>query len=101
MKKLIIMVVFSIVGFTTYAQEDSETQKQQSESVTQAQDDFTQITESNVPQAVKDAVKKYYPTAIMNTAYKNKSDQYKLEMTLEDGTTGILYFDKDGNSIDL
>ena len=103
MKKLILMTVFSIVGLTTYAQDNGQDQNQnQAETtVAQAQDDFTKIADNELPQTVSDAINNDYPSATLGNAYKNKSDQYKVEVTLEDGTSGSLYFDKDGKSIEM
>jgi hypothetical protein len=42
-----------------------------------------------------------YPTAKIDKAYKNDKDQYKLELTLEDGTSGTVYADAEGNWIDM
>lgn len=99
MKKLIVMTVFSIVGFTTYAQNNEQTQ--QEVAVEQTQDDFKKIDQSDLPAAISDAIKRDYPNSTIGDAYVNKSEQYKVEVTLENGTSGALYFDKDGNSIDM
>ncbi|MEG3659538.1 PepSY-like domain-containing protein [Arenibacter palladensis] len=99
MKKLIVMTVFSIVGFTTYAQNNE--QPQQEVAVEQTQDDFKKIDQSDLPAAISDAIKRDYPNSTISDAYVNKSEQYKVEVTLENGTSGSLYFDKDGNSIDM
>jgi competence protein ComGC len=100
MKKLILMTVFSIVGFTTYAQ-NTDQQQQSDVTVQETQDDFKEIDQNELPSAVSDAIKTGYPTATIGKAYRNKSDQYKVDVTLEDGTSSPLYFDKDGNSIEM
>ncbi|MFD0798991.1 hypothetical protein ACFQZJ_16075 [Maribacter chungangensis] len=69
--------------------------------VTVAQDDFTEISTSELPTAVTDAVATSYPTATITKAHVNSEKQYKLEVALEDGTTGTLYADEDGNWLDL
>jgi hypothetical protein len=42
-----------------------------------------------------------YPTATVDKAYKNDKDQYKLELSLEDGTQGTVYADAEGNWIEM
>ena len=54
-----------------------------------------------MPEAVTAAVSKNYPTATINKAYVNEASQYKLEVSLEDGTSGTLYADAEGNWIEL
>ncbi len=66
-----------------------------------AQEDFTEIAASELPTAVADAVAQNYPTATIDKAYVNEEKQYKLEVALEDGTTGTLYADENGNWIDM
>ena len=63
--------------------------------------DFKEISVSEVPQAVSDAVAKNFPTASLDKAYTNEEKQYKLVLSLEDGTQGTVYADEDGNWIDM
>lgn len=100
MKKLILASVFSFVGLATYAQE-SETAMAATEVIEAAQDGFEAIELDQLPEAVTAAVSKEYPTATIDKASVNDKMQYKLEVSLEDGTSGVLYADADGNWIDL
>tara|TARA_R110002050_G_scaffold110892_3_gene223604 strand:+ start:13786 stop:14088 length:303 start_codon:yes stop_codon:yes gene_type:complete len=100
MKKLILASVFTFVGLTAFAQE-SETAMAASEVVEVTQDGFSEIEKENLPEAVATAVTKNYPTAAIDKVYVNDKKQYKLEVSLEDGTTGTLYADKNGNWIEL
>ncbi|WP_149206093.1 hypothetical protein [Flavobacterium johnsoniae] len=59
------------------------------------QDDYTEVAVTEVPAAVKDALKKAYPDAVLNKAYKNSASQYKLEVTVGD-KVGSLYANADG-----
>ncbi|MCK0188780.1 hypothetical protein [Arenibacter sp. F20364] len=100
MKKLFFVAVLSFGSLTAFAQAGEEL----AEATTQiavAQDDFTEIESSDLPEAVTTAVSTDYPSGTVSKAYVNKQEQYKLEVTLEDGTTGTLYADKDGNWIEL
>ncbi|SMC43637.1 hypothetical protein [Cellulophaga tyrosinoxydans] len=100
MKKLILASVFTFVGLTAFAQE-SEMAMAASEVVETTQDGFSEITMDNLPEAVSAAVSKSYPSATIDKAYVNDKNQYKLEVSLEDGTSGTLYADEKGNWIEL
>lgn len=60
------------------------------------QDEYTEIKVEEVPVAVTDALKKAYPDAVLNKAYKNATSQYKLEITVGD-KVGSLYANADGS----
>ncbi|OIV43455.1 hypothetical protein [Flavobacterium johnsoniae] len=60
------------------------------------QDDYAEINVTEVPAAVTDALKKAYPDAVLNKAYKNSASQYKLEVTVGD-KVGSLYANADGS----
>ncbi|WPO79788.1 hypothetical protein [Flavobacterium sp. KACC 22761] len=60
------------------------------------QEEFTEIKNEEVPTAVTNALKKAYPDAVLNKAYKNASSQYKLEITVGD-KVGSLYANADGS----
>ena len=101
MKKLILATALTFVGLTAMAQEETaEVSIDETTAVTATQD-FQEISVSDLPEAVAAAVKKDYPTASIDKAYKNASDQFKLELSLQDGTSGTVYADADGNWIEL
>lgn len=100
MKKLFFAAVLSLGSLTAFAQEGENLIAQATE-VAVAQDDFSAIEISELPEAVTNAVSTNYPSATISKAYVNQEEQYKLEVTLEDGTTGTLYADKDGNWIEI
>ncbi|TPG38767.1 hypothetical protein [Flavobacterium pectinovorum] len=62
------------------------------------QEEYTEIKLEEVPAAVTDALKKAYPDAVLNKAYKNATSQYKLEVTVGD-KVGSLYANADGSWI--
>ncbi|MEK6153227.1 hypothetical protein WIW50_08205 [Flavobacteriaceae bacterium 3-367] len=97
MKKLFFAAAFALVGLTAFAQDEAQADATE---VVVAQDDYTEIAASELPEAVTAAVAKNYPTATINKAYINEAKQYKLEVSLEDGTTGTLFADAEGNWID-
>ncbi|MFD2790991.1 hypothetical protein KCTC52924_01648 [Arenibacter antarcticus] len=100
MKKLLFVAVLSLGSLTAFAQEGEEVTQEATEVIV-AQDNFTAIETSELPEAVSNAVATNYTTATINKAFVNKEEQYKLEVALEDGTVGTLYADKDGNWIEL
>ncbi|MEX0291314.1 MAG: hypothetical protein AB3N14_19580 [Flavobacteriaceae bacterium] len=100
MKKLIFAAVLSLGSLTAFAQDTEEAQAEATEVVAAAQDDFSEIAVEELPEAVTAAVEKNYPTATINKAYVNEAKQYKLEVSLEDGTSGTLFADENGNWIE-
>ena len=100
MKKLIFATVFSLGSLTAFAQDTEDVQADATEVVAAAQDEFSEIAVEELPEAVTAAVEKNYPTATINKAYANEAKQFKLEVSLEDGTTGTLYADENGNWIE-
>ena len=100
MKKLFITAIFALGSLTAFAQEQTPTQEETAaEAVTQ--DDFSEVAAEELPEAVTAAVSKNYPTASIDKAYMNGTKQYKLEVSLEDGTAGTLYADENGNWIEM
>lgn len=101
MKKLMLASILSFVGLTAMAQDESvATQTTETATVVVVQD-FQEINVADLPEAVVAAVTKDYPTATIDKAYKNESDQFKLELSLKDGASGTVYADAEGNWIEL
>lgn len=109
MKKLFITAVFALGSLTAFAQEEATAVEETAteaveESATEAvatQDDFSEVAAEELPESVTAAVSKNYPTASIDKAYVNEAKQYKLEVSLEDGTAGTLYADENGNWIEM
>ncbi|MEW2920356.1 MULTISPECIES: hypothetical protein [Flavobacteriaceae] len=100
MKNLVLATVLSFVGFTAFASvEAPELSVDKATVITVG--DFEEINVSDLPEAVTTAVAQNYPTATVDKAYKNDKDQYKLELSLEDGTQGTVYADAEGNWIEM
>lgn len=105
----IFFVVFWLAGsvLTAYTQDKQDKKldsiKANTTNVTEAyfpEDHFSLIEPMNLPLAVQSVVVAHYPTAIIKSAYVNKSEQYKMEIVLKDGRSGHLYADRDGNWIE-
>jgi protein-disulfide isomerase len=102
MKKLILASVFTFVGLTAFAQNtETAMATTATDVVTATQDSFSAIETSELPEAVSTAVSTNYPSATIDKAYVNDQKQYKIEVSLEDGTSGTLYADENGNWIDM
>lgn len=71
------------------------------DAVEATQGDFAEVGAEELPESVTAAVSKNYPTASIDKAYVNEANQYKLEVSLEDGTSGTLYADENGNWIEM
>ncbi|WP_026728328.1 hypothetical protein [Flavobacterium denitrificans] len=94
MKKLFISAAIVLGSLTSFAS-TSPIVNTTVKSVS-IQDEFTEIKNEEVPTAVTNALKKAYPDAVLNKAYKNAASQYKLEITVGD-KVGSLYANADGS----
>ena len=56
---------------------------------------------SELPEAIATAVSTSYPSATIDKVYVNDQKQYKIDVSLEGGTTGTLYADESGNWIEM
>lgn len=104
MKKILFVAALALGSMTAIAQETEAPQNdatQETSAQETTQEGFTAIESSELPEAITSAVSQNYPTATIDQASVNESEQYKLEVSLEDGTKGVLYADKDGNWIDM
>ncbi len=103
MKKLMIATLF-ILGAKVVCAQETGTEIKESVTATEvsiAQQAYTETAVTDLPESVTAAVAKNYPTASIDKAYINKENQYKLEVSLRDGTSGTLFADEDGNWIDI
>ncbi|CAM4239613.1 hypothetical protein [Zobellia nedashkovskayae] len=105
MKKIFITAVFALGSLSAIAQEEvtviENAEVEATEAVAATQDDFSEVSSDELPEAVTAAVSKNYPTASIDKAYTNEANQFKLEVSLEDGTAGTLYADENGNWIEM
>jgi hypothetical protein len=96
MKKLFISAAIVLGSLTSFASTSPITST--IVKTVSVQDEYTEIKLEEVPTAVSDALKKAYPDAVLNKAYKNAASQYKLEITVGD-KVGSLYANADGSWI--
>lgn len=97
MKKLILSAAILLGSLSTFAQ-TAAPEKTTVTSETTTTETYTEITTAEVPEAVKAALLKAYPTAVLDKAYINEKKEYKLEITV-DHKMGALYADATGNWI--
>ena len=122
MKKLFITAVFVLGSLTAFAQEATVTEVEETatEAATEveanaenvgaeveapieeavAQDSFSEIPVEEVPEAVTSMIETNYPGASLDGAAKNEAGNYKVEVSLEDGTSGALIVDEEGNAVE-
>jgi hypothetical protein len=101
MKKFVLVVALAFGSLTVFAQDAETAVAEVATEQVAAQDDFSEVAVAELPEAVTAAVAKNYPTATIDKAYVNEAQQFKLEVSLEDGTSGTLYADAEGNWIEL
>ena len=125
MKKLFITAVFALGSLTAFAQEEQATEVEETateattetedaaagaeDAATEAtagadeaagQDGFSEIAVEEVPEAVTSMIETNYPGATINAAHKNEENHFKVEVSLEDGTSGALIVDEEGNAVE-
>lgn len=95
MKKWIVTFAIAFAILTINAQSlDAETpSKAQNASV---QDDYKEVSASNLPQAIKDAVAKDLEDAIVVKAYANQKGEFKLVVTTGDKLSKTLFANSKG-----
>jgi hypothetical protein len=94
MKKLILAVAVVASSFSTFALTINPIESDIT--TVSSTEDFQEVALENVPTAIKEALAKDLASATLKKAYKNISEQYKLELSI-DGSDNVVYADKDGN----
>jgi hypothetical protein len=112
MKKLILSTAILLGSLSTFAQTSvpvktaitttpQATPQATTQATTQAATQatvpgtYTEITAEEVPEAVKSALTKTYPTAVLNKAFINEKKEYELQVKVGD-RVGSLYADATG-----
>lgn len=73
--------------------------KKMDKEMKKAQKGFKEVSMDELPEAINTAIQDNYPNATVDKAMVNKKMQYKLEATMEDGSTETMMMDKEGNPI--
>ena len=95
MKKLILSVAIVLGSLTSFA---STPVISSTIILNITQEEYTEITNDKLPEAVLEAVKKSYPDATIDKAYVNEKKEYKLEITVGDQKAAV-FADANGNWI--
>lgn len=105
MKKLILSTAIFLGSLSTFAQASTETKTEATTQKTETaqtsetvEDKYTEIKAEEVPETVKEALKKAFPTAVLNKAFVNEKKEYKLQVTVGE-KVGALYADATGKWI--
>ncbi|MCL7764990.1 hypothetical protein MPF19_16325 [Polaribacter sp. Z014] len=98
MKKLILTVAVAILssGISISAANINNNINSGEVIVMTINEDFKEVALEDLPEAVSNAILKDYATAIIGKAYVNGSEQYKIELTIDETET-VVYADKEGN----
>jgi hypothetical protein len=106
MKKLILSAAILLGSLSTFAQtsvpaktsepaKTAVTTQTTATTPTTVVGTYTEITFEEVPEAVKSALTKAYPTAILNKAFINEKKEYELQVKVGE-RVGSLYADATG-----
>ena len=76
----------------------TETTNQTAGTTQTVEEKYTEIKAEELPDAVKEALTKGFPTAILNKAFVNEKKEYKLQVTVGE-KVGALYVDAAGKWI--
>jgi hypothetical protein len=93
MKKLILSAAILLGSLSTFAQQSAPAK---TEPTTQTvQNTYAEIKVEEIPEVVKSALIKAYPTAILEKAFINEKKEYELQVKVGD-RVGSLYADATG-----
>jgi|TARA_R110002020_G_scaffold103640_2_gene242755 CRP-like cAMP-binding protein len=98
MRKIILVLIFSIGMISTYAvptinAEANFTSQQELQK-------YAEVKVSELPQHVKDAVAKDFEGATINKAYKSEKGEFKLVISTADGESQTLHANSKGEWIE-
>jgi len=94
MKKIILSAAIVFGSLSINA--STITDAQQTKTSVVFQSEYTEINKDDVPAAVKTALETAYPGAVLDKAYKNDKNEYKLDITVGEQTASV-YSDAEGN----
>lgn len=95
MKKLILSAAILLGSLTSFA---SNLPVHSNTVINIIQEEYTEITADQLPEAVKDSIKISYPDAAIDKAFVNDKKEYKIEISAGDQKAAV-YADADGNWI--
>lgn len=99
MKKVILTAAVLLGGLSSTFAVSTDVATPGEKIVIAVQEEYKEISADDLPQAVKDALATDFETAILDKAYINDKQEYKLDITMNDVSSSV-YADKDGNWIE-
>ena len=63
--------------------------------------DYTEVAASDLPTPIVNALATDYEGAMLSKAYVDDENNYKLEITSQDGASSVLYADAEGNWLEM
>ena len=96
MKKLIVSAAIVLGSLSTFATPVQSANKELQ--TVNVQEEYTEVKLEEVLAAIKEALKKAYPEAVLDKDYVNPKKEYKLDITIGD-KKGSLFADESGNWI--
>ncbi|WP_405412359.1 hypothetical protein [Maribacter sp. Asnod1-A12] len=63
--------------------------------------DYTEIAASDLPAPIVNALATDYAGAMLNKAYVDDDNNYKLEISSQDGASAVVYADAEGNWLQM
>lgn len=94
MKKLVVSMAILLGSLTTFAS-TTIAEKQVNTQEIAIQEEYTEVSVDALPDAVKSAVATAMPGAVIEKAYINENQEYKLEVKAGEQTATV-YTDADG-----
>ena len=99
MRKLILTVAVTILtGGVSVSAFANDNNKNNSDEVIVVvmNEEFKEVALTDLPEAVTNAILKDYAAATITKAYVNGSEQYKIELTVDE-VESVVFADKEGN----
>ncbi len=97
MKNLIIAFLFTFIGFTAFAIENSTEPIKKTNIV--LDEPYTEVGVEELPMPIIASFSETFPTAEINKAYVNQEKRFKLVVMLKDGTSNTIIADENGTWI--
>jgi hypothetical protein len=97
MRNLIIAFIFTFIGFTAFAAENSSETIKTTNIV--FEEPYTEVGVEELPMPILESFSETFPKAEINKAYVNQEKRFKLVVMLKDGTSNTIIADENGNWI--
>ncbi|MEL4308823.1 hypothetical protein [Joostella sp. CR20] len=89
MKKLVLASVLTLGSLVSFATVPNTLETSTTEKVNILQDEYTPIDTSELPTAVTDALERDFPGIQVTKAFKNESNEYKIQVIVGEQTSNL------------